>query len=82
MTYGRQVAASTSRFSDAQDLRRTFGVLARSGGASRDDVGDVLGNSAGSDPQLGEIYMPPSFDTASRAVMSIRRPTADKRKKA
>lgn len=65
-----------------RDLRRTFGVLARSGGASRDDVGDVLGNSAGSDPQLGEIYMPPSFDTASRAVMSIRRPSADKRKKA
>lgn len=57
-----------------RDLRRTFGVFARAGGASKADVGDVLGNSAGTDPQLGETYMPPSFHTAARAVYSIKRP--------
>lgn len=55
-----------------RDLRRTFGVLARRGGASRDDVGDVLGNSAAVNPLLGEIYMPASFDTASRAVAAVK----------
>lgn len=57
-----------------RDLRRTFGVMARAGGASKSDVGDLLGNSAGTDPQLGEIYMPPSFHTAVRAVEAIKRP--------
>lgn len=57
-----------------KDLRRTFGVWARSGGASDDDTADVLGNSAAIDPRLQETYMPPSFETASRAVLSIRRP--------
>lgn len=58
-----------------RDLRRTFGVWARAGGASREDIGDVLGNSAATDPQLGEIYMPPSLTTTARAVFSIVRPT-------
>lgn len=57
------------------DLRRTFGHLSRLGGADPRDVGDALGNQAGFDPQLGEIYMPPSFETASRAVAAIRRPS-------
>ena len=65
-----------------RDLRRTFGVWARAGGGSREDVGDVLGNSAAMDPQLGETYMPPSYHTAARAVASIQRPTEQKRKKA
>ena len=62
--------------------RRTFGVWARAGGGSREDVGDVLGNSAAMDPQLGETYMPPSFHTAARAVASIQRPSEQSRKKA
>lgn len=61
-----------------RDLRRTFAVWAKSGGASDDDVGDVLGNTAALDPRLQETYMPPSFDTASRAVLSIARPAKDK----
>lgn len=66
-----------------RDLRRTFSVWARAGGASDDDVGDVLGNSAALDPQLQDTYMPPTFETASRAVLSIARPTpSQERKKA
>lgn len=61
-----------------RDLRRTFGTWARAGGASKGDVGDVLGNSAATDPQLGEIYMPPSFHTAARAVFSISRPEKER----
>lgn len=65
-----------------RDLRRTFGVLSRAGGASKGDTGDVLGNSAATDPRLGETYMPASFDTASRAVLAIRRPiTTDRERK-
>jgi integrase len=57
-----------------RDLRRTFAVWAKAGGSSDDDVGDVLGNTAALDPRLQETYMPPSFATASRAVLSIERP--------
>ncbi|MBL3566212.1 hypothetical protein JMM59_14565 [Rhodovulum sulfidophilum] len=65
-----------------RDLRRTFGHFARSGGASRDDTGDVLGNSSAADPRLGETYMAPQFWTATRAVLAIRRPSKEKGKKA
>ncbi|WP_289150242.1 hypothetical protein [uncultured Salipiger sp.] len=65
-----------------RDLRRTFGVWARSGGALREDVGDVLGNSAAVDAGLGEVYMPAQLETAARAVSSIRRPKPDDRKRA
>ncbi|WP_333830511.1 hypothetical protein [Pararhodobacter sp.] len=57
-----------------RDLRRTFGVLARQAGASREDVGDALGNTSGTDPALYDIYMPATLETASRAVASIKRP--------
>lgn len=63
-----------------RDLRRTFGVWARAGGALREDVGDVLGNSAAIDPQLGETYMPPSFHTAARAVQAVQRPNPERKK--
>lgn len=63
-----------------RDLRRTFGVLARAGGASKDDAGDVLGNSAANNPLLGEIYMPSSFHTASRAVAAVQRPKGQVKK--
>ena len=60
-----------------RDLRRTFGVWARAGGAIKEDVADVLGNTADTDPELGEVYMPPQFTTASRAVMAVKRPTRE-----
>jgi len=65
-----------------RDLRRTFGVFARQGGASKDDTGDVLGNSAAVNPRLGETYMPSQFWTASRAVLAVQRPKTKGRKKA
>ncbi|MFT4012322.1 MAG: hypothetical protein QM682_02755 [Paracoccus sp. (in: a-proteobacteria)] len=57
-----------------RDLRRTFGILSRSGGSTKDDTADVLGNSAATNPHLAETYMPSQLDTASRAVDAIRRP--------
>lgn len=64
-----------------RDLRRTFGVMSRAGGATKDDTGDVLGNSAANDPVLGETYMPATFKTASRAIAAVQRPqVTDKRK--
>ena len=65
-----------------RDLRRTFGVWSRAGGAMKEDVGDVLGNSAGTDWQLGEVYMPAQLTTAMRAVGAIQRPKAKGRKTA
>lgn len=65
-----------------RDLRRTFGIWARAGGASKGDVADVLGNSAGQDPGLGEVYMPASFETAMRAVSAVQRPEKEERKEA
>ena len=64
-----------------RDLRRTFGVLARAGGASKDDIGDVLGNSAAVNPLLGETYMPASFTSASRAVAAVKLPKAGRKPK-
>lgn len=57
-----------------RDLRRTFGVLSRAGGASTRDVGDALGNSVWKDPELSGIYMPASDESAGIAVKAIKRP--------
>jgi hypothetical protein len=57
-----------------RDLRRTFGHLARAGGASERDVGDALGNNAWKDPKISGTYMPATADTAARAVAAIKRP--------
>ncbi len=65
-----------------RDLRRTFGHWARAGGASTEDTGDVLGNSAAVDPRLREVYMATQFATARRAVLAIERPADEKRKTA
>jgi len=65
-----------------RDFRRTFAMFARAAGINKDDAADVLGNSAATNWQLGETYMPPQFETASRAVMAIKRPDQSKRKKA
>lgn len=56
---------------DRRDLRRTFGVMARDGGATADDVQDVLGNTAAQDPLLRETYMPAQIATSLRAVEAI-----------
>lgn len=63
-----------------RDLRRTFGILSRRGGASKDDTADVLGNSAATNAQLAQIYMPGQIETASRAVQAIKRPGKTGRK--
>jgi integrase len=65
-----------------RDLRRTFGAWSRGGGATQGDVGDVLGNSAATNPRLKATYMAPNLQTASRAVLSIARPSQSERKKA
>jgi len=72
-------SVSTLKF---RDFRRTFAMFAREADIHKDDVADVLGNSAATDWQLGETYMPTQFATASRAVMSIKRPAKPNRKKA
>lgn len=48
----------------------------------QEDVGDVLGNSAGTDWQLGEVYMSAKLATAMRAVDAIQRPKQAGRKRA
>lgn len=65
-----------------RDLRRTFGRLSRRGGATKGDVGDVLGNSAANNPYLGDVYMSPEVATALRAVLAIKRPEEEERKRA
>ncbi|WP_420415803.1 hypothetical protein [Marinovum algicola] len=81
-TAAAEIAPSILRKGDTlqfRDLRRTFGVLARAGGAHDDDVGDVLGNSAAVDASLEEIYMPASLETTYRAVMSIAHPKTERK---
>ena len=72
----RAIADGCVSLASAQfrDLRRSFGVMARRGGASPADTGDVLGNSAASNPRLKDTYMPAEFYTAARAVMAVQRP--------
>ncbi len=57
-----------------RDLRRTFAGLARQGGASRDDVGETIGNTAATNAELGAVYMSPQLATTARAVRAITRP--------
>ena len=64
-----------------RDLRRTAAHLARIGGASTRDVGDMLGNSAYTDAKISATYMPISHETASTAVQAIKRPEAPKKRK-
>ena len=56
-----------------RDLRRSFGHLSRAGGASRDDVADVLGNTADENPALTAVYMGPQLVTTLRAVDAVAR---------
>ena len=62
-----------------RDLRRTGAVWSRQGGASKSDVGDLMGNSAGQNARLATAYMPETYETSSRAIRAIRRPPSTKR---
>lgn len=62
-----------------RDLRRTFGILARQGGAARDDIADVLGNTAHVDDRLAQVYTPSQLAAARRAVDAIHRPDSKRR---
>ncbi len=64
-----------------RDLRRSFSVNARRGGASVDDAGDVLGNSAAKNARIKGTYMPPEFFTAARAVAAAGRPEVSEERK-
>ncbi len=64
-----------------RDLRRTNAVMAREAGASIDDVGDLLGNSAARNPRLKQTYMAPGFHAARRAVSAIQWPERNRAKK-
>jgi hypothetical protein len=70
------IAAGCTSLGDMQfrDLRRSFSVMARRGGASPADAGDVLGNSAATNARIKGTYMPPEFTTAARAVAAVTRP--------
>ena len=73
-----EAAKKMPQLADLQfrDLCRTFGVLARAGGAERSDVGDVLGNSAAVDPRLGETTCRrPSRRRAGQCGRSKDRPS-------
>jgi hypothetical protein len=66
-----------------RDLRRSFSTHARRGGASVNDAGDVLGNSAATNSRIKGTYMPAEFFTAARAVAAVTRPeTQEGRKEA
>jgi len=63
-----------------RDLRSSFSRLARAAGASDDDTGDALGNSAATNPSLRQTYMPASFETARRAILAVQRPQQTEKK--
>lgn len=63
-----------------RDLRRTFSNNARHAGMVSDDVDDALGNTAGSDPNLRQVYMPASDERAASAIMAVQRPEETKKR--
>lgn len=60
-----------ARFSD---LRRSFSTVAYRNGVDPSNVDDALGNTAGEDPGLRQVYMPASDIAAMRAVDAVTRP--------
>lgn len=63
------------RLNGLVDQRRTgVATLARAGGADPREVADALGNKAFSDDELSQIYMPPTYESASKAVNAVKRP--------
>jgi integrase len=72
----REAARETPSVATLQfrDLRRTFGHLARLGGADKADIGQTLGNTAATDPLLELTYMPLANEIAARAIAAIEVP--------
>lgn len=64
-----------------RDLRRSFAVHSRRGGASVNDTGDALGNSAAVNARIKGTYMPAEFFTAARAVAAVARPDSPEGRK-
>lgn len=64
-----------------RDLRRTFASMARAGGASIDDVGDAIGNTAAKDEGLLQTYMAAQLETSARATLAVQ-PLAPARRRA
>lgn len=62
-----------------RDLRRTVGVQVRAAGISKDDAGDLLGNTLASNTALAQTYTPATLATTLRAVAATSLP---KRKQA
>ena len=54
-----------------RDLRRTFGVRLRMAGVSRDDIGDVLGNTLATSADLAARYTPATSASTTRAVAAV-----------
>lgn len=63
-----------------RDFRRTFATTARMNGASKDDIGDMIGNTAATNASLAAVYMIPQLEAAMRAATAAQLP--QKRKKA
>lgn len=73
----RLPSVKTAQF---RDLRRTFSNNARHAGMVSDDVDDALGNTAGSDPNLRQVYMPASDERAASAILAVQRPKETKKR--
>lgn len=67
----RVPGVADARFSD---LRRTFSHTAYQNGIDPSNVDDALGNTAGEDPGLRQVYMPASDLAAARAIDAVTRP--------
>lgn len=65
-----------------RDLRRTMGVRLRIANIGRDDVGDLLGNTLASNPDLAARYTPAQWQTTLRAVAVVSNIDQPERKKA
>lgn len=65
-----------------RDLRRTFGVRLRMANVSRDDVGDILGNTVGISADLAARYTPATTESTTRAIAAVATIADFERKKA
>lgn len=65
-----------------RDLRRTFGVRLRMANVSRDDVGDLLGNTVATSADLAARYTPATSASTLRAIAAVSSIPTPERKKA
>lgn len=64
-----------------RDFRRTFAAMARRHSDTH-DIADVLGNTADTNDDLRQTYMPRELATSARVINRISRPEKPERKKA